>query len=83
MRIIIPPEGRQIKNEKGVLVIDPKSGEYFQTVSTYIHLNTATLSNLAGASGGLRIGSNSNLEAGTFWSGMIDDIRICDRVVAP
>jgi len=42
-----------------------------------------TLSNLAGASGGLRIGTGSDLEAGTFWSGLIDDVRIHDRVVAP
>ena len=42
-----------------------------------------TLSNLAGASYGLHIGASSNLEAGTFWSGMIDDVRIYDRVVVP
>jgi N-acetylneuraminic acid mutarotase len=42
-----------------------------------------TLSSLAGASGGLYIGTSSNLEAGTFWSGLIDDVRIYDRVVIP
>ncbi len=42
-----------------------------------------TLSNLAGASGGLHIGTGSNLEQGTFWSGLIDDVRIYDRVVWP
>ena len=42
-----------------------------------------TLSNLAGASGGLRIGAGSNLEPGSFWSGLIDDVRIYDRVVEP
>lgn len=42
-----------------------------------------SLSNLAGASGGLRIGTGSNLEPGTFWSGLIDDVRIYDRVVKP
>jgi hypothetical protein len=35
------------------------------------------------ANGDLYIGSGSNLEAGTFWSGMIDDVRIFDRVVEP
>jgi len=35
------------------------------------------------ASGGLHIGTGSNLEAGTFWSGLIDDVRIYDRVVTP
>ncbi len=33
--------------------------------------------------GGLHIGASSDLEPGTFWSGMIDDVRIYDRVVAP
>lgn len=42
-----------------------------------------TLTNLVGASEGLRIGSGSNPEEGTFWSGMIDDVRIYDRVVVP
>ena len=32
---------------------------------------------------GLYIGAGSGLEPGTFWSGMIDDVRIYDRVVVP
>jgi len=35
------------------------------------------------ATGDLHIGAGNNLEPGTFWSGMIDDVRIYDRVVAP
>ena len=35
------------------------------------------------ASGGLQIGAGKNLEPGTFWSGMIDDVCIYDRVVVP
>jgi hypothetical protein len=42
-----------------------------------------TQSSLTGASAGLRIGASRHLEPGTFWSGMIDDVRIYDRVVAP
>jgi hypothetical protein len=42
-----------------------------------------TVNNLDSASGNLFIGSNSNLDAGTFWSGMIDDMRVYDRVVIP
>ncbi len=42
-----------------------------------------TLPELAGASGGLCIGTSSNLEEGSFWSGMIDDVRIYARVVTP
>jgi hypothetical protein len=33
--------------------------------------------------GGLHIGAGSDLEPATFFSGMIDDVRIYDRVVAP
>ncbi len=42
-----------------------------------------TVNNLDSASGSLFIGVDSNLEADSFWSGMIDDVRIYDRVVAP
>ena len=42
-----------------------------------------TVTPLDSASGNLFIGANSNLDAGSFWSGMIDDVRIYDRVVEP
>jgi len=42
-----------------------------------------TLPNLVGVSKGLQIGASSNLEPGAFWSGLIDDVRIYDRAVAP
>jgi len=35
------------------------------------------------ATGGLQIGAGKNLEATAFWSDMIDDVRIYDRVVVP
>ena len=38
---------------------------------------------LASASGGLHIGAGSNLDAGSFWSGLIDDVRIYDKVRTP
>jgi len=41
------------------------------------------LGGLKGAEGGLYIGAAKGLEVGTFWSGMIDDVRIYDRVVEP
>ena len=40
-------------------------------------------SSLTGVSAGLFIGANRGLEPGEFWSGLIDDVRIYDRVVAP
>ena len=39
--------------------------------------------NLSGNQGGLSIGAADNRQSGTFWSGLIDDVRIYDRVVAP
>ncbi len=35
------------------------------------------------AIGDLQIGAGKNLEPGSFWSGMIDDVRIYSRVVKP
>jgi len=42
-----------------------------------------TLSGLKGSDGGLYIGAGKGLEAGSFWSGTIDDVRIYSRVVQP
>ena len=39
--------------------------------------------NLESASGGLYIGAGSDLEPGTLWSGLIDDVRIYNRAVRP
>jgi hypothetical protein len=38
---------------------------------------------VAGSDAGLDIGAGKNLEAGSFWSGLIDDVKICDRAVTP
>ena len=38
---------------------------------------------LAGASGGLVLGAGADNQPGSFWCGMIDDVRIYDRVVVP
>jgi len=42
-----------------------------------------TQPSLKGSSGDLHIGAGAGLESGSFWSGMIDDVRIYDRVVVP
>jgi hypothetical protein len=39
--------------------------------------------NLSSSLGGLNIGCGSNSETGTFWSGLIDDVRIYNRAVRP
>jgi len=38
---------------------------------------------LAGSTGGLHIGAGGNLELGSFFSGLIDDVRIYNRAIAP
>jgi len=38
---------------------------------------------LASASGGLHIGAGKAIEAGSFWSGLIDDVRIYNRAAKP
>lgn len=35
------------------------------------------------ASGGLYIGTGNAMEPGTYWSGLIDDVRIYNRPVRP
>jgi hypothetical protein len=38
---------------------------------------------LLGSTGGLYIGAGANLTPGSFWSGLIDDVRLYDRAVKP
>ena len=42
-----------------------------------------TQGNLAGSNSGVNIGAGKNLEPGTFWSGLIDDVRIYNRAITP
>ena len=42
-----------------------------------------TQASLAGSTGNLTIGAGSGLAPGSFWSGLIDDVRIYDRAVKP
>jgi len=39
--------------------------------------------NLEGSDNGLYIGTGKAMEAGTYWSGLIDDVRIYNRAVRP
>ncbi|MCF7974150.1 MAG: LamG domain-containing protein [Phycisphaerae bacterium] len=39
--------------------------------------------NFSDNQGKLYIGATDSFDAGSFWSGMIDDVRIYDRVVKP
>ena len=42
-----------------------------------------TQTGLDGSDNGLYIGTSKAMEAGTYWSGLIDDVRIYKRVVTP
>jgi hypothetical protein len=42
-----------------------------------------TQDDLAGSQNGLNIGTGRSMESGTFFSGLIDDIRIYNRLVNP
>ena len=42
-----------------------------------------TQTNLLGSDNGLYIGAGTAMEPGSFWSGLIDDVRIYNRVVTP
>jgi len=42
-----------------------------------------TQASLAGSQGGLYIGAGKGLELGSFWSGLVDDVRLYDRAVTP
>ena len=42
-----------------------------------------TQNNLPSSVGGLYIGAGKDLEPGTFFSGLIDDVRIYNRVIVP
>jgi hypothetical protein len=48
-----------------------------------IEVGRDTLEAVTGSGGGLAIGSAYNGAAGTFWSGLIDDVRIYNRAVKP
>jgi len=45
--------------------------------------DTAAQDNLPSVTSGLQIGADATLNPGTFWHGLVDDVRIYDRVVEP
>jgi hypothetical protein len=48
-----------------------------------VEVAKSTQGTLASSTGGLYIGADKSLEGGSFWSGLIDDVRIYDRAVRP
>ena len=48
-----------------------------------VQVTRDTQTSLAGSTDGLYIGTGEGLEAGSFWSGLIDDVRVYNRAVTP
>ena len=48
-----------------------------------VAIDPGALAKLVSSDGGLYLGAAKTLTAGSFWSGLIDDVRIYDRAVAP
>jgi hypothetical protein len=48
-----------------------------------VEVTSDTQTSLLGSAGGLYIGAGASLAPGTYWSGLIDDVRIYDRVAKP
>jgi hypothetical protein len=46
-------------------------------------MQSDTQGNLEGSAGGLCIGAGKALEPGSFFSGLIDDVRIYNRAMTP
>ncbi|MCJ7674120.1 MAG: LamG domain-containing protein, partial [Sedimentisphaerales bacterium] len=59
---------------------DPIGGGLRRMVKTMPAIKSTAV---AGSDVGLSIGAGKNLEAGSFWSGLIDDVKIYDRAVTP
>jgi hypothetical protein len=45
--------------------------------------DVGTIANLVSSDRGFHLGAGRNRSAGTFWSGLIDDVRLYDRFVKP
>jgi len=48
-----------------------------------VEVAKGTQASPAGSQGGLYIGAGNSLDSGSFWFGLIDDIKIYDRAVTP
>jgi hypothetical protein len=46
-----------------------------------VAVDSRALANLSGSRGGLHFGAAAGLDAGAFWTGLIDEIRIYDRAL--
>ena len=58
------------------------SRRYLYVDGTEVARDAATLTSLRSLDGGLHIGVGDNLDAGTFWAGLIDDVRIYNQALS-
>jgi len=58
-------------------------GSYRTLYADDVEVAKDTQPGLEGSAGGLYIGAGNNLEPGSFFSGLIDDVRIYDRAITP
>jgi len=56
---------------------------YLYLDGTEVAKDTSPFSTGFRSDGGLYFGTGNNLDAGSFWSGLIDDVRIYNRAVTP
>jgi hypothetical protein len=56
---------------------------YLYVDGTEVIRDLKSFGTLKGTRAGLNLGAGKNLDPGTFWSGLIDDVRIYDRAVKP
>lgn len=57
------------------------SRRYLYVDGTEVAKDASTLAPLKPSDGGLHIGAGKNLEAGSFWSGLMDDLRIYNQAL--
>ncbi|MBN2592677.1 MAG: hypothetical protein JXA81_04145, partial [Sedimentisphaerales bacterium] len=59
------------------------SYRYLYVDGAEVARDDAPLPGLESGEGGLFIGAGNGIETGSLWSGLIDDVRIYNRVVSP
>lgn len=57
--------------------------KYLYVDGTEVAKDATTVAPPKSSDGGLYVGVGKDLDAGSFWSGLIDEIRIYDQAVTP
>ena len=64
------------------LVYDSASHRHLYVDGVEVNVDSGYVAGMP-SDGGLYIGAANDLDAGSFWSGLIDDVRICDVALTP